>query len=102
MKTILKNFEDGFKCFLYLDAKPSPCEARHTLWLLLGYCANNFAFNTTGLFLTKYGSATLNSTSFALLLPMSTLAYSLPFMGVYREPISIFTLAGKLCSSCGL
>ena len=44
MKTIWKNFEDGFKCFLYLDAKPSPCEARHTLWLLLGYCANNFAF----------------------------------------------------------
>ena len=38
--------------------------------------------NTTGLYLTKHGGAVLNSISFSLLLPITTILFSVPLLGV--------------------
>ena len=55
--------------------------------LLIGYCGVNFVFNTIGLYLTKHAGAALNSISFSMLLPLTTMSYALPFLGKNREEI---------------
>ena len=79
---IVAAFHGGYECFL---ARATDCPPREgTAWLLLGYCAVSFVLNTTGLLLTKHGSAALNAISYALILPLTTLGYSLPFLGAHR------------------
>jgi len=75
-----------------MDATPS-CGAHNAL-LLIGYVGVNFLFNTTGLYLTKYGGAVLNSISYSLLLPLTTLLFSVPLLGPYRESVFPSTWAG--------
>ena len=62
--------------------------------LMIGYCFINFVFNTIGLYLTKHAGAALNSISFSMLLPLTTMSYSLPFLGKNREEIVPSTVAG--------
>lgn len=64
--------------------------------LLLAYVLNNFVLNVTGLFVTKGGGAALTAILYSVLLPLSTLAFGLPFLGPFREPIRGTTVAG-LC-----
>lgn len=55
---------------------------RHTFFLLLGYMVVNFVYNIAGLYVSKHGSAVLNSISFAALLPLTTLAFCFrPLLG---------------------
>lgn len=80
----------GAQCTLGRGA----CASRHTALLLLSYVAVNFLFNTTGLWLTKHAGAVVNSISYALLLPLTTIAFSTPLLGRYREAPSAATYAG--------
>ena len=92
-------FRGGYECF---RARAADCPPREgTTWLLLGYCAVNFVLNTTGLVLTKHGSAALNAISYALILPLTTVSYSLPFLGAHREELRAPTLVGLLVVLAG-
>ena len=90
------HFTDGLRCTLggvECDsfAFPFPCkERRGTLWLLLAYCVVNFTFNWIGLLLTKYGSATIRSISYAIILPATSMAFCLPLMGDLKERLTPF------------
>ena len=64
--------------------------------LMIAYCGINFVFNTIGLYLTKHAGAALNSISFSMLLPLTTLSYALPFLGPFREAIVPSTIVGLL------
>lgn len=68
--------------------------SRTAFLLLVGYVAVNFLFNYIGLYLTKHGSAMIKSIAYALLLPATTVTFSLPIMGTYREHIRVWTWAG--------
>jgi len=61
---------------------------------LLFVVLNNFCLNVNGLVVTKRAGAALSAILYAILLPLSTLAFGLPFLGVHREPIQPTTLAG--------
>lgn len=87
----LSSFNDGFQCFI---GNKIECNERNTFLLCVGYCIVNFFFNTLGLFLVKHGSATFNSISYAIILPLTTLAFSLPFLGSYSEPFQMASLLG--------
>jgi len=88
----------GTDCWLEINKE---CRARSTFILLSGYVAINFAFNTLGLYLTKRSSATLTSIAYALLLPITTLTFSLSIMGSYREKITKFTWIGLALTISG-
>lgn len=62
--------------------------------LLLLYVLANFVLNVTGLYVTKVGSASLSAIASAVLMPCSTLAFSAPFLGQFREPLRPETLLG--------
>ena len=81
----------GWACFLELD---EDCKSKGTMVLLLGYCAVNFIFNTSGLYLIKNGSATLNAIVAAIILPVTVLTFSLPQIGSYAEEFSSTTFLG--------
>mmetsp|Transcript_18752 Transcript_18752/g.26396 ORF Transcript_18752/g.26396 Transcript_18752/m.26396 type:complete len:359 (-) Transcript_18752:84-1160(-) len=81
----------GKDCWLEISKE---CEARSTFWLLPGYVGINFVFNTLGLYLTKRSSAVLTSIAYALLLPVTTLTFSLNILGPYQEKITEFTWIG--------
>ena len=88
---IASSFADGAACFAERDAA---CTERHAFALLCVYVGVNFCFNTLGLWLTKHAGAVLNSISYALLLPLTTLGFSLPVLGPYRESANAMTYAG--------
>ena len=49
---------------------------------MAGYCALNIVYNTAGLYVAKHGSAALNVLTYALLLPLTTLLFSVrPLLG---------------------
>ena len=108
---ILSSFRDGLDCFL--GAEPSSLsndregcawDARHSASpavLLLAYVLVNFVFNTMGLYLTKHGGAVLNSISYSLLLPLTTILFSLPILGPYRETAMPSTFAGLVVVMAG-
>ena len=54
---------------------------------------NNFILNTSVSPL-KLGGASLTAILYAVLLPLSTLAFGAPFLGQYQEPIVATTLIG--------
>jgi hypothetical protein len=91
LQEIASNFHEGMLCFLEYDAR---CREQNTFLLLIGYCSINFIFNTTGLYLVKHGSATLNAISYAIILPITTLAFALPMLGRYQESFDISTILG--------
>ncbi len=76
------------------------CGPQHAL-LLIGYVGVNFLFNTTGLYLTKHGGAVLNSISYSLLLPLTTILFSVPLLGEYRESVFPSTYLGLLVVMAG-
>jgi len=83
--------KEGVWCFLELS---KDCRNRNTMVLLPGYVAINFVFNTLGLYITKRSSAVLLSIGYALLLPVTTITFSLKIMGPYREKITPYTWLG--------
>ena len=98
MVELWADFTDGTRCYLHIDPE---CAEKGAFWLLTGYTCLNFLFNTLGLFLTKHGSAVLNGMSYAILLPMTTVAFSLPVLGPYREELTPFTFGGLACVLVG-
>ena len=62
--------------------------------LLALYVLNNFILNTSGIVVLKLGGASLTAILYAVLLPLSTLAFGAPFLGQYQEPIVATTLIG--------
>lgn len=62
--------------------------------LLAIYVLNNFVLNTSGIVVLKLGGASLTAILYAVLLPLSTLAFGAPFLGQYSEPIVATTLIG--------
>jgi len=82
------------------DDDVSTCGPQNA-WLLIGYVGVNFLFNTTGLYLTKHGGAVLNSISYSLLLPLTTIAFSLPLLGAFRESVFPSTYVGLLTVMLG-
>ena len=101
---ITTSFRHGLECFL---GRVEGCARSHgshggrpTVLLLL-YVAVNFVFNTLGLYLTKHGGAVLNSISYSLLLPLTTLLFSLPILGPFRESASPSTYLGLVVVMIG-
>jgi hypothetical protein len=96
---VFDRFYQGLECAFGMndvcpDAfhAPFPCDERlGTFWLLLGYCIVNFTFNWIGLLLTKHSSATIRSVSYAVILPCTSLAFTLPLMGSLQEKITVYT-----------
>ncbi|GMH50685.1 hypothetical protein TL16_g00842 [Triparma laevis f. inornata] len=74
---------DGTRCYFQLPH--SGCATLPTFALLTGYCLLNFIYNTLGLYLTKYASSTVNAITSSLLLPISAVAFTAPWMGQFRE-----------------
>lgn len=62
--------------------------------LLLLYVLANFVLNVTGLYVTKVGGASLSAITYSVLWPCSTLAFSAPWLGSFREPLKPETLLG--------
>lgn len=91
LQGILESFYSGFMCYLEYS---SACMHRHTFLLCTAYCCINFMFNTMGLFLVKYGSATMNAISYAIILPLTTMAFTSPLLGVYSEKYQETTIFG--------
>ena len=58
------------------------------------YVVTNFVFNTLGLWVTKHAGAVLNSITYALLVPLTTVVFSLPLLGPYQESVHMATLVG--------
>lgn len=101
MSELPGQFWNGFLCFLQTSEE---CEERSTFLLLVGYCAINILYNTSGLYLTKVGSALMNALSYAILLPCTTLLFFTPFVGNVREQFSSyswFTIAGLVIALVG-
>jgi drug/metabolite transporter (DMT)-like permease len=96
---ICSSFSRGLGCFLQSDEEPT-CSAAHAS-LLLGYVAVNFLFNTLGLYLTKHGSAVLNSISYSLLLPLTTILFSMPVLGRFTESAFPSTYCGLVVVLAG-
>lgn len=97
LSSILPSFHRSWQCFL--QAPSSSCVGQHPppSLLLLGFCLINLVFNTAGLYVSKHGSAILNVITYAVLLPITTLLFSLhPLMGPYTEPLRATTLVGLL------
>lgn len=87
-------FSDGWQCFVH---RVPECADHGAFWLLICYCGVNVLFSNLGLYLTKHGSAVLNSLSFSLLLPCSTCTFFMPLLGPFQEPLTknaIFTFCG--------
>ena len=84
--------DDGLLCYLQLPH--SGCAHKPTFVLLTGYCLLNFIYNTLGLYLTKAASSTVNAITSSLLLPITTLAFTLPILGNFREDIKRETFMG--------
>jgi hypothetical protein len=93
LNQIIDSFNSGLHCFIGISGKEE-CRSMKAFFYLTGYCLVNFIFNTLGLYLVKHGSATLNSISYAIILPITTLAFTVPMMGPYREHFNINTLDG--------
>jgi NADH:ubiquinone oxidoreductase subunit H len=87
------SFIGGWNCYLEVPGA-CPEHSHWTFWLLPGYCTVNFFYCTIGLFLTKYGGATISSISYSMLLPLSALSNALPLLGRFRETITIETIIG--------
>lgn len=98
LNQIIPKFIDGFYCFLETT---QVCSSRRTFLLVTGYCFVNFIFNTLGLYLVKSGSATLNSISYAIILPLTTLMFSMPLLGIYQEPFQLNTIFGLIAVLLG-
>lgn len=86
-----QEFYRGILCFVEVDDR---CRDNHAFLFLVGFCIVNFAFNTAGLYLVKLHSATLNSISYAIVLPLTTLTFSIPLLGKFQEPFQATTLVG--------
>ena len=84
---VLRNFIDETYFFFADPLSPK------TL-LLVSYVLANFVLNTTGLFVVKHGGAALSAIAYSILWPCSTLAFALPFLGPYQEPLRTSTLVG--------
>ena len=94
------SFATGFNCFIGVEG--DVCQGnRGSFYFLTGYCLVNFAFNTLGLYLVKHNSATLNSISYAIILPITTLTFTAPFLGHYREKFNINILEGLIVVMMG-
>lgn len=91
MNEILSGFTNGYDCFM---EKNQICADNHAFSSILYYCGINFVFNTLGLYLVKHGGATLNAISYAIILPLTTLAFSSHYLGKYTEPYQPNTLYG--------
>ena len=89
---MLDGMASGWACFVERDA--TGCAERQTTLLLFAYVGVNFVFNTTGLWLTKHGGAVLNSISYAMLVPLTTVFFSFPFLGPYQERLHAATFGG--------
>ena len=100
-RQIVANFRDGFRCTFDATAPGRSCGFENAGKLILIYCIVNFTFNTLGLYLTKRASAVLNSISYALVLPLTAFAFSLPALGAFREPSSAATVDGLLVTLLG-
>lgn len=88
---IIDNFGSGVDCFL---ERSETCKRNSAFLFLIGYCIVNFSFNTLGLFLVKNGSATFNAISYAIILPLTTLGFSVPLLGRYRESFQLVAIIG--------
>ena len=88
-----QSFQKGFQCFIGSSGKDT-CRNMEAFYYLSGYVTVNFIFNTLGLYLVKHGSATLNSISYAIILPLTTLTFTLPWLGAYKEHFNINIISG--------
>lgn len=93
------SFATGFNCFIGVEN--DVCQGKNSFYYLTGYCIVNFTFNTLGLYLVKHSSATLNSISYAIILPITTLAFTCPLLGRYREKFNINILEGLIVVMIG-
>ena len=79
-------------CDLAAGDSVCPTPLGPALWLLPGYTLTNFLYNGLGLYITKHGSAVLRYISYALILPLATMAGA----SVFHEHITVYTLVGLL------
>lgn len=67
----------GFKCWLGVNSQPGD-ECSYNYIITLAYFGVNFCFNILILSVTKHASATVFTLSFAVQLPLTQIAYSIP------------------------
>lgn len=91
LNQVASDFAGGWFCFL--ETQPE-CVGKGTMWVLPTYCFVNFLYNYIGCLMMLEGSAVLRGFSYAMLLPVITVAYSFPFMGPYREFTTVYTWVG--------
>ncbi|KAJ1457898.1 hypothetical protein M885DRAFT_586495 [Pelagophyceae sp. CCMP2097] len=85
-RRIVEDFARG--CAAFARVRSPQC------YLLVAYVLANFALNTTGLYVNKRAGAALTAVAYSLLLPLTTLAYALPWLGEHREQVRPTTLLG--------
>lgn len=76
-------------------ACPTPLGS--ALWLLPGYTLANFLYNAIGLFITKHGSAVLRYISYALILPLATIAGG----PIFQEKLTVYVGVGLVTAITG-
>eukprot|EP00750_Incisomonas_marina_P030117 INCI7278.1.p1 GENE.INCI7278.1~~INCI7278.1.p1 ORF type:complete len:431 (-),score=48.87 INCI7278.1:634-1926(-) len=92
---IWTSFRDGALCWLEILPACSGENSRGQLWLLPGFTVVNMSYTGLALFVTKYGTAVLSRLACALILPLTAVAFALPFLGpTYQEQITVYTMIG--------
>eukprot|EP00605_Chrysophyceae_sp_TOSAG23-4_P000468 GSChrysophyteH1.ASY1.ANO1.526.1 assembled CDS len=91
MRQSLQSLQNGWRCFCHED---HTCAENKAMWLLTAYIIVNFAFNLMGLYLVKHGSSVLNAISYAIILPLTVISFTLPVLGQYQEAFNWDTIAG--------
>jgi drug/metabolite transporter (DMT)-like permease len=87
----VQSLQSGWRCFTHENPG---CAERNAMGLLTGYILTNFAFNLMGLYLVKHGSSVLNAISYAIILPLTVISFTLPILGAYQEEFNWDTIAG--------
>jgi hypothetical protein len=87
----LESLKSGWSCFMHETIE---CKERNAMGLLITYILVNFAFNLMGLYLVKHGSSVLNAISYSIILPLTVISFTLPFLGQYKEPFNWDTIMG--------
>uniref|UniRef100_A0A7S1XWH7 EamA domain-containing protein n=1 Tax=Phaeomonas parva TaxID=124430 RepID=A0A7S1XWH7_9STRA len=95
---IKEQMSGGFECFMGYDPHPNPgyncAGAGYLFWF---YVVINFTYNIILLLITKHGSAVLLVISNALALPVTNVAFTIPFfMGDDTERFTAADLAGLI------
>lgn len=97
---ILPNIWDGMRCWFGIDTLESD-QCSSAPFFVTAYLAFNIVYNILTVIVLKHGSANILWMASTVIVPLSDLAFSLPFMPNHK-PMTIFDVIGLVIIMLGL